>query len=82
MNLFTNLRLLVMMRRLVRAAESIAASQSILARSANAEWNKRHRSRTNTPALELAEMDLPSIEKDWRERREAAFIDLPPEPER
>lgn len=82
MSIFAELRMLGLLRRLVRAVESIASSQVVLARSANAEWNRRHRMPTSTPALELAEMDLAAIEKDWNAQQASKFIDESPDRDR
>jgi hypothetical protein len=69
-SLFSDLRILAFLRRIARAAESIAESQSTLARIASSEWAKRNPVRRKAP-VELSTMDVPAIESAWREEQEA-----------
>lgn len=43
MNWFSQLRVLVLLRRGVKALESIAASQSVISMYAARDWDERHR---------------------------------------
>ena len=67
------LRALVYLRRLTRAAESIARSQSTLARDADATWNRAHRPRGKS-VVHFDQFDVDAANAQWRADREAEMI--------
>lgn len=70
MSWFTNLRMLAFVRRAVRAIESIAESQHLLARLADSEWRKRNAPRLARKA-EFATLDIMEVNKRYRLEQEA-----------
>lgn len=65
-----SLRALAFLRRLVRAAESIADSQRTLARVSADEWNRAHPTTKRKAPVEISAMDLTKIEDEWRKEQE------------
>lgn len=70
MSWFTNLRILAFARRGVRALESLASSQSTLARIADSDWRKRNAPRLARKA-EFATLDIMEVNKRYQLEQEA-----------
>lgn len=73
MSWFTNLRMLAFARRAVRALESLATSQSTLARIADDDWRKRNAPRLARKA-EFATLDILEVNKRYRLEQEAKMV--------
>lgn len=71
---FAELRALALLRRIARAAESIADSQATLARCAADEHSRKHRPRARTK-LEISSLDLDAVNESWHAQQIAAGLE-------
>ena len=78
MKLFTNFLLL---RRLVRAFESISRSQETLARLAQKEWNLRHSPRPIVK-MQIGTLDVAAANERWRRMQQDQLVPSAEEDER
>jgi hypothetical protein len=78
MSLFPNLRMFVLLRRGVRALESIAKSQAQLAQCMQDEWADKFAPRKPKP-VEFGTVDAIELNKRYRERIEAERAGIDPE---